>query len=251
MRLGYFTEEAYERLLGDVDKNEEKYKGNDEWLDEYFGKGVKYCGLSAVQVNQFKPEIPSKLDDDSIRNNDLTNAIMIYSMFKLTPLQATNKYMWSYLCHKDKDCRAYIQKRWPDRKIEQSYFVPGGANGLYFFNSLSRLWWWAHFTYDESNKGDPFALTKILFENQMFGKDLLDTLNRNNLTRMKGVLLAVQDFKEVIGPKEGLSAYSRDFKKKIDRTATIKMFDYLDYDEIRKIAFDILCDVRNKVKGVK
>lgn len=52
MLLGYFTEEAYERLLNDVEANRDKYAGDEEWLDAYFGRGVVYSGLSSVEVGK-------------------------------------------------------------------------------------------------------------------------------------------------------------------------------------------------------
>ena len=45
MFLGYFTEEAYEKLLNDVDVNLEKYAASEEWLADYF-KDETYFGLS-------------------------------------------------------------------------------------------------------------------------------------------------------------------------------------------------------------
>ena len=52
-------------------------------------------------------------------------------------------------------------------------------------------------TYDENSK-DHYELTKILFDNQMVGKDFLGTFNGKNYNRMKGVLLALKDFKEMV-----------------------------------------------------
>ena len=243
MLLGYFTEEAYERLLNDVDVNRDKYASNEEWLENYFGRGVVYSGLSSVEVNKFNPYYTGSKNDDTIRNEDLTNAINIYEAFKLTPLQATNKYMWSYLCHTDKDCRKYIQNRWGDGKIEQRYFVPGEGDGLYFFNALSRLWWWAHLTYDPENR-DHYELTRILFANQMVGKDFLGTLNKANFNRTKGVLLALRDFREELGPREGINQYFRDCNKILNHHAAINMFDFLDWEDIKKITFETLVKVR-------
>ena len=37
MLLGYFTEEAYDKLLHDIQHNTENYSSPDEWLSTYFG----------------------------------------------------------------------------------------------------------------------------------------------------------------------------------------------------------------------
>ena len=53
MLLGFFTEEAYDRLLGAVDENKDKYLEPDNWVASYFGPGVEWCGVSSQQVNKF------------------------------------------------------------------------------------------------------------------------------------------------------------------------------------------------------
>lgn len=244
MLLGFFTEEAYDRLLGAVEENKDKYLEPDNWVSSYFGPGVEWHGMSSQQVNKFNPYCPDTKDKSE---SDLINAINLYEAFKITPLQATNKYMWAYMCHVDDACRKYMQYRWSDSKPEQRYFVPGEGMGLYYFNGLSRLWWWAHLTYDPDSK-DHYALTKILFENQMLGKDILDTLNRTNFKRMKGILLAIKDFKDVVGPREAITDYFRECKKELNHYAAINVFDFLDYEDIQKITFETLMKIREQSK---
>ena len=244
MFLGYFTEEAYDKLLNDVDVNLEKYSGTEEWLTEYFGNDA-YFALSSVEVNKFNPYYTGSGNEDE---NDFINARNLYEAFKITPLQATNKYMWAYMCHCNQECRKYIQTRWGKSSVSDRYFVSGDGLGLYYWNALSRLWWWAHLTYDKDNARDPYALTKILFENQMVGRDFLGTLNGRNFNRTKGVLLALKDFKELVGPKEGIDKYFRESNKILNRYAAINVFDFLDAEEIKKIAYDTLVKVRSNMK---
>lgn len=245
MLLGYFTEDAYEKLLNDVDLNREKYMGDEEWLDSYFGRGVVCSQLSSVEVGRFVPYYSNESDDDTHYKEDCVNAINIYEAFKITPLQATNKYMWTYLCHMDKDYRQYIQKRWRGSKIEQRYFVTAEGEGLYYFNALSRLWWGAHLTYDHDSK-DHYALTKILFSNQMVFRDFFGTLNRNNINRAKGVLLALKEFKEILEPREGINQYFRMCNKILNQMAAVRKFDFLSDEEIKKITYDILIKLRKE-----
>ena len=244
MLLGFFTEEAYDRLLSEVSENKNKYLQPDNWVANYFGSGVEWHGMSSQEVNKFKPFMSGSKDKSE---DDCINAINLHEAFKITPLQATNKYMWSYMCHVDEDCRKYMRYRWSDSKPEQRYFVPGDGMGLYYFNGLSRLWWWAHLTYDPENR-DHYALTKILFENQMLGKDILDTLNRTNFKRMKGILLAIRDFKAVVDPHEAITDYFRECKKELNHYAAISVFDYLDYEDIQKLTFETLVKIRNQTK---
>ena len=250
MQLGYFTEEAYDRLLSEVEANCTKYASDDEWLDAYFGRGVTYYGISSVEVNKFSPYYTGSQKDDVVKE-DLINARNLHDAFiNLTPLQASNKYMWAYLCHKDEACRKYIQQRWKDGNIEQRYFVAGEGDGLYFFNALSRLWWWAHITYDPENKKNHYELTEILFANQMVGKDFLGTLNKANFERTKGTLLALKDFREILSPREGINQYYRECNKILNHYAAVNMLDFLDAEEIKTLVYNTLVQVRNEsIKG--
>ena len=242
MELGFFTDDAYQKLLDSVEENKEKYLTSENWVPAFFNPGYEWYGKSSQQVNRFSPYMSGSKDKSE---DDLTNAIKLYEAFSLSPLQATNKNMWAYMCHIDDDCRKYMQYRWSDSSPDQRYFVPSEAMGLYYFNGLSRLWWWAHLTYDPESK-DHYAMTKILFENQMLGKDILDTLNRTNFKRMKGILLAVQDFKEVLGARETVGKYFRECKKQLNRYAAISVFDYLSVDDIRKMTYDTFVSVRKQ-----
>lgn len=242
MLLGFFTEEAYNRLLDAVDENIDKYKSAENWVPNFFGPNVEWHGISSQQVRKFNPYYSGAKDKSE---DDCENAIQLHQAFKISPLQATNKYMWAYMCHVDEACRKYMHYRWSDSKPEQRYFVPGDGMGLYYFNGLSRLWWWAHLTYDPDS-ANPYALTKILFENQMLGKDILDTLNRANFQRIKGILLAIQDFKATLEPREAVTTYFRECKKELNRAAAVSMFDFLDYEDIRQITYDTLVKIRNQ-----
>lgn len=48
MLLGYFTEEAYDKLLHDIQHNTENYSSPDEWLSTYFGNN-DYFKMSSDQ----------------------------------------------------------------------------------------------------------------------------------------------------------------------------------------------------------
>ena len=148
MLLRYFTEEAYEKLLHDIPTNAEHYSSSEDWLSGYFGSADGFFKISSIDVGAFKPYyIPGKKNDDQKSQEDLINTRNIYDAFrKLTPLQASNKYMWTYLCHANPECRAYIRDRWMqderENTIKNRFFVttPGS---LLNNNALSRLWWYS------------------------------------------------------------------------------------------------------------
>ena len=250
MLLGYFKEEAYDRLLNDVNNNSAKYDSSEEWLSEYFGNSTNYCEISqAVNVNRFIPSYDrGKKDDRQKSQEDLVNTRLIYEAFKtLTPLQASNKYMWTYLCHSDGEYRKYIKDRWlqeiRENTIKTRFFVTTPAS-LLNDNALSRLWWCGYLTYDDTNS-NKYALTEILFTNQTICTDVMDTLNRMSLTRMKGVLLGIKDYIDNVGSTNGISECFRECKKSLNHYAAVTTLELLDVDEIRKLTFDYMIKARN------
>lgn len=250
MLLGYFKEEAYDQLLHDIPKNTENYAGNgqDDWLTTYFGRD-DYFKISSVDVNVFTPSYaPGKKDDEQKSQEDLVNTRLIYDAFRgLTPLQASNKYMWTYLCHAIPEYQAYVRDRWMRDEREntiQSRFFVTTPTSLLNDNALSRLWWYGHLTYDRKNSNH-YALTEILLTNQTICTDVMDTFNRMNFERMKGVLLAIKDFKDEVSDKEGITNYFRECKKYLNHYAAVTTLEFLDSSEIRDIAFSYMMKLRD------
>lgn len=250
MLLGYFTEEAYDKLLHDIPNNAERYSEKEEWLSAYFGSTTDYFKMSAVDVSMFVPAYtPGKKDDAQKSQEDLVNTRLIHSAFRsLTPLQASNKYMWTYLCHAVPEYRDYIRDRWMqderENTIKNRFFVttPGS---LLNDNALSRLWWYGYLTYDPQNR-NPYALTEILFTNQTICTDVMDTFNRMNLDRMRGVLLAIRDFKNEISDSEGITEYFRECKKYLNHYAAVTTMEFLEVEEIRDLAFNYMMRLREE-----
>lgn len=250
MLLGYFTEEAYDRLLHSISENAEYYSGTDDWLPDFFGPNEEYYKMSAVDVSAFTPAYtPGKKTDEQKSSEDLVNTRLIYDAFhRLTPLQASNKYMWTYLCHAKAEYRDYIRDRWMQEErsntIKSRFFVttPGS---LLNDNALSRLWWYGYLTYDEDNTNH-YALTEILFTNQTICTDVMDTFNRMNHSRMKGVLLAIRDFRDILGDNEGITDYFRECKKYLNHYAAVTAMEFLDSEEIRELAFNYMVKLREE-----
>lgn len=254
MLLGYFTEEAYEKLLNDISRNAEHYSEKDEWLPDYFGDLQEYYKTSTVEVSSFTPSYtPGKKDEAQKSMDDLVNTRLIYDAFhNLTPLQASNKYMWTYLCHAVPEYRKYIRDRWMQEErentIESRYFVTT-PRSLWRYNALSRLWWYGYLTYDRDSS-DHYALTKILLMNQTICTDVMDTFNRMNYDRMRGILIAIRDFKNEIADNEGITDYFRECKKYLNHYAAVTTLEFLDSEEIRDIAFKYMMKIRDeRLKG--
>ncbi len=250
MLLGYFTEEAYDNLLHDIPQNSEYYKGDEDWLPLYFAGKENFFKNSTVDVNVFSPCYASgKKDDAQKAQEDLVNTRMLYDAFNnLTPLQASNKYMWTYLCHAIPEYRAYIKDRWMqeerDNTIKNRFFVTTPAS-LLNDNALSRLWWYGYLTYDKKNSNH-YELTEVLLTNQTICTDVMDTFNRMNYDRMRGILLAIKDFKDAISEKEGITDYFRECKKYLNHYAAVTVLEYLESEEIHDLAFNYMMKLREE-----
>lgn len=250
MLLSYFTEEAYDQLLHDISSNTQNYGSGDDWLPSYFCNKNDYYKTSTVEVNTFTPYYDSQTEKDDTQKSqeDLVNTRLMYDAFKnLTPLQASNKYLWTYLCHLPQYSK-YIQDRWMrearENTIKNRFFVttPGS---LLNDNALSRLWWYGHLTYDNQSN-NPYVLTEILFTNQTICTDVMDTFNRMNLNRMRGVLMAIKDFKDKIGENEGITEYFRECKKYLNHYAAVTTLEFLECSEIQKLAFNYMMKLRDE-----
>lgn len=243
MQLAYFTDKACERLMADAEKNHEKYLGDENWVEAYFNGSSNYFKRSSVSVENFSPYFIkegelTKRDSKEKAEEDLINSIRLYEAFKtLTPWQAAQGNMWTYLCHMVPQYRSYIKHRWLDdpraNTIKTRYFVPSNES-LRNDNALSRLWWYGYLTYD-ANSEDPHHLTKILFTNITIATDIIDTLNRTSPERIKGVLLALEDFKEETGMRERLSDIVRSANSAMNRHAGITTIGFLSFEEVRNL----------------
>jgi len=246
MLLSFFTEEAYDELLNNIENNSTKYFQEDDWLDTFFGNKLYFKQSKAVDVLNFKPQYSTTdKTDEQKSQEDLVNTRLMFDAFKkLTPYQASNKYMWTYLCHAIPEYRKYIISRWTDLRentLKTRFFVTSTKDSL-FDNSLSRLWWYAHLTYDKENR-NPYSLTEVLLTNQTICTDFIDTYNCRNANRSKGVLSAIKEFIEILGTSKGVSNYFRDCNKYLNRYAAVTNLDFLEPHEIKNIALEYLINL--------
>lgn len=140
----------------------DKVKNNDnnDWLKEYFSVENPF--------NQSKLEIPEfslKMDKENAIETDFENSKIIYKTFSVLPdAQTSDPNIWISLCFGK--CYGYMKYRWPidkDSTFETHWLHPYGRKRGLFFNGLSRLYWFAKYTYDES-LDDPFEITAFCFK---------------------------------------------------------------------------------------
>lgn len=251
MSVPYFTEEAYERLRNFAPENMEHYICGDDWLDAFFG-GQEYQNESSINVSlpQMVP-FSSRLSVEERTREDIANVKQIYgNMRSLSPLQATNPYMWTCLAHVVYP--KYVVHRWFDdegfdslseekkrRRVQLRYFATGNERSLND-NAISRLWWYGFISYDSDNRGNPFHLTEVLVSNTKFCTDFMLSHCCWNRTVGRGVLRAAADIIPTLSGKEGISGYYRPLKKYLNRYGAVSSLDFLSEDDVYSLSMEFI-----------
>ena len=193
MKVKYFVESAYNELFDAISNNANLYNlENGDWVFKKF-KDANFCKESRIDV--LLPSLDAK-------NDEIFNVIAIHNAFKdkITPKQASNPYLWTYLTH----CEYwdYTFNRWAKANmsietIKQRFFCgPEEGNRIGFLrNSVSRLWWFGYMTYQENSR-DPYKLTKLMLTNS----DLCQSIIERNFSMNKeiaiGILSAIQEIND-------------------------------------------------------
>jgi hypothetical protein len=175
--------------------------------DEPFPFQENYpMGDSIITIN---PGFTLRLPLNNIENYDLENSIALYQeYFELNETTASDSRLWTYLTHVR--FWDYMRKRWPAEKFEDDisenseneaisnkqidfiiwrYFLKTTNRRRLIRNGISRLWWYAHLTYD-NKRSDPFELTRILLSYQDIAQSLLERSFGSN----RNVLLTLLDY---------------------------------------------------------
>tara|TARA_Y100001968_G_scaffold218891_1_gene201568 strand:- start:278 stop:1078 length:801 start_codon:yes stop_codon:yes gene_type:complete len=186
--LNILTKDKYNELLYRVDQIAAdeltlNYSEQDTFIFE--DKSLIKTQLD-IDIDDIKKKlIPTKKGDSK-------SAIIIYEAFKnLTPISASNKYLWTTLCHRE--FNSYTKQRWPitknNEKLDKSlitshyFFMKGGDRRAYRRNSISRLWWASYLTinpWDNNDKlsflksEDEYKYTKIMLSSQQLWFDVLE-----------------------------------------------------------------------------
>lgn len=249
--LKYFDETVYGNLFADIKNNIDFYTSSDVELKDLL-PNIPYYGESTISAN-----LPSELDfkndmsTDEKNKSDIVNTRFIYDALKtLSPLVATNGYLWSYLCHTK--YKKYVIARWiknPEdedkhegtvKTIQKRFFCSSNKKDIMRMNAISRLWWAGYLTYDK-NHSDPYHLTQILFTGQQICADILDTPFCGNKTIITGILLAIEQYKGKVAENIN-SELVRKCIKYFRRYAAVTNVDFLSETEIQNIIFKYLSE---------
>lgn len=202
-------------------------------------------GESVIEVNI---NLALKLPFSSSEHFDMENSITIYTEFKsLNETQASDTRLWTYLTHVN--FWEYMRKRWPAEKFEEEsenltddlsvknkqanfiisrYHLKTPNRRRLLRNGISRLWWYAHLTYDEK-RSDPFELTRVLLAHQDKAQNLLE----RSLGSNKKILAAILEYLKLTPSLTRDEV--RDKIKELNLVGGVKNLHLLDQDEILEI----------------
>ena len=236
MKLLYLSEQAFNSLYDHIDSNSDKYKLKTSWLNQFFGSET-YLYESNIEYPDF--ELINTGDKTA---DDFTNTVTVYkSLGKiLTPKQACNKYMWTYLSH-DRFWE-YTSERWPVDKssITTRYFC-GNSRISLTLNSISRLWWYGYLTYDENNTELPFKLTKLLLSYSDLCQNIIQHEYVMNKKIALGILDGFYNYYEEGHPFN--EKQERDLVKHINRFGAVSSLDFFERDELCDMVYRYLCKI--------
>jgi hypothetical protein len=255
-KIQYFPEGAYLELFDNIEANQANYAlENNDWIKKVFGDR-NYSKESRISAG---------LPILNVADGEYSNIIAIYNAFKdkLTPKQASNPYLWSWLTHNH--YWKYTHDRWAKEgmsvdTIRQRFFCsfltknPEGNRVGFLRNAIARLWWMGYLTYQEDHPSNPFELTKLLVTNTDLCQSIIErnfSMNRNITIGILKAILEINNTekKEVgVSPIEGEAYEWRDLCKYINRYGAVSVLDALTSEEIKEISYNYILSQREKAK---
>lgn len=233
MKLYFLKDTALDQLKYNAGANINNYANEtNEWLTDYFGESP---------FLEFSKGVPDFQLDDTVENVgsiDIENAKTLYTHLKdITVTQASDERFWSGLEHGQ--FWDYMRNRWgsvnvtalKESSILTHFFFAHGSKKSMFMNTLSRLWWLAKLTYDETRE-EPFELLDF-FKTDFSTKIMLFSSNGY-----------FSNFEITSALLETLIAYEKDGNRASRRLFTglseylnvlggIYILDYLEKEEIK------------------
>lgn len=211
------------KLFRNLEKSEYiKYYMEDKFpYEEIYPKG----GTGIYLKDDFN------LDPDA---GDFENSKNIYDNLKINETQASDNRLWTYLTHVR--FWTYMKKRWPldienpVSRIKDRYFLNSLKLETLTRNGISRLWWYAHLTIDQSRK-DHYELTRILLSRQDIAVGILERSLGSNKNVRKALLEFLSENPEIKDSEDK----TREIIKQLNLAGGVKNIPMLKVNEIKSI----------------
>lgn len=234
-----FSQNATTSLLESIDTNLSQYKKSRTWALSFLGKDSNAVLATRLAFNR----TPHLVLPEKNNKHDFDNSVRLHkAMPPLSPLQARDPRLWTYLAHVT--FWEYMRARWPipenaDRKkaamyVREHYFVAEQASRSLTRHGIARLWWYAHLTYDDRRK-NPYELTAVLLKTLDITQTVLErSFGRNRMLRLE-FLQYLLDHKDVFlqsGDKSRLAV--RELAKALNLHGGSCLLDALSPRDLRR-----------------
>jgi len=229
VELKVFTESYTDKLYRDVKStvNIENYFKHTFPYEERFPKG----GTNIFISDDFD------LDPEK---SDLENSILLYEELKLNETQASDPRFWTYLSHVT--FWKYMRKRWAIENVRKNDNPIGRVIDRYLLinprlesltrNGISRLWWYAHLTKDNSRE-DNYELTKILLTRAEIPVGLLERTIGINGNMRTAILEFLNENTDILSNED----LTRELLRAINLYGGTKLLPLLEIQEIKKVLY--------------
>ena len=194
----------------------------------------------------YQPLVSEENSIDAVKN-----VKTLYESLKhISPTEAESEKLWVglsntyYLNYHVEQ----LNKGKNDKGIaSRAHFTQGSKRAL-VLNNLTLLWWIGYYTYDNSNKENPYSATEFLMKNSNRG-DLMIFLS-SNITSNKNIVLGILDGLSELEETENLKinryAYSNS-NKILNQIGGTKILDILSRKEIKDLIVQNLLDTEKLV----
>lgn len=118
---------------------------------------------SVLELNGFE----FKTDSIKPSDDDFDNAKALYETLSITPQQATDIRLWMGITFNEGF--HYLIHRWglkDSKAVRYHWLFYTSSKRSLFYQGISRLWWYAHITYNPDLE-DPYCYTKMIFSNNI------------------------------------------------------------------------------------
>lgn len=183
MPLPIFKEDFVTRL------RDQLKKGNRETIERFRQIPFPYEESDTVTVSNYQELKGLKLLDKNSGGDsyEFHNSIAIYEKLTISPYEASNPGLWSYLTLVTFRDYTALRSPFPEGKMEEGdlewvgkflarhYLCDGAAVSALLLNDISLLWWVAHLTVqkDKENRDERYRLTRELFSMLDYTRHLL------------------------------------------------------------------------------
>lgn len=170
--------------------------------------------------------------------SDLENSKMLYEALKnLNETQASDERLWVYLSLVT--FWKYMRERWsmnkpPEGKelgrLKDRYFLRNINIESLTRNGISRLWWFAHLTYDD-RRSNPYELTEILLSRADLSTGIVERGFGSNRNIRTALLEFLKD-NPGISTDEGKT---REIYKGLNLVGGVRNLPFLEVSELKQV----------------